>query len=516
MVSWPFPRQGNGPGGAGWSRSREALRRGTDGTLDVLHPVILLCRGLGRLALWVKQLWSRTPKERRGPALLLVVACVVVLALLPYGPVVGTIALVGAAAWQGWEREGAADEEPEPTGPGSAERARLQAVYDALVPYFAAPDDPGPEPLYAQGGSWERAFEDFEFTSEGRIRRLRLSYPAHFRDGEAAERLRVERLLSGKSGREREYRFDWDEERNRLEITVLGALPDGVLAQRFVTGPGEVLLGFTDAESVGRTVPVTEGDDTRDVPPVMWRTGRRSTEPHLLAMGVPGSGTSSLLRSVTLQALQDGDVVVVDGGGAGEFAALTGRTGVLAVESSLVGGLATLEWAVHETERRLLAASQARQAGEQIPDDVRRPLWLVLDRPSVLSQLAAAEGRRDPQDLLQVPLRHGRAAGVTVAVAEQFEGADGLGEAVRAYTRCRVVLGAVSCDEARAVLGEAPHSAPVTGVPAGRGFARLGQGPVLRLRVPATPDPYDDTAGEAERRAVWDLLPERTATVQQH
>jgi hypothetical protein len=38
----------------------------------------------------------------------------------------------------------------------------------------------------------------------------------------------------------------------------------------------------------------------------------------------------------------------------------------------------------------------------------------------------------------------------------------------------------------------------------------LGAGPVLRLQVPATPDPYDDATSETHRRAVLELLPERT------
>ncbi|MGW8375944.1 hypothetical protein [Streptomyces sp. ODS28] len=509
MGLWPLPRTGLAPGGTRWSQARDLFRTGAVGARDVFFPLLVLGRGAGRLTLLAKETWARTPKERRGPALLLGAACLLVLGLTPYGPAVGTIALVVAAAWQGWERAEAPAEEEDP-GPGPEQTARLQAVYEALVPYFAVPEDSAAEPLYAPGGDWTRALEEFEFTDEGRIRRLRLRYPASFRDGEQAERLRVERLLSGKSGRGREYRFDWDEERNRLEVTVLGPLPAGVSAQRFVTGPGEVLLGFTDAADVHRTVPVLVDGAPVDLPPVLWRTGRRSTEPHLLAMGTPGGGTSSLLRSIALQALEHGDVAVVDGGGAGEFACLAGRAGVLAVESSLVGALATLEWAVRETERRLLEASRARQAGEQPADHVRRPLWLLIDRPSVLSQLAAAEGRRDPQDLLQVPLRHGRAAGVTVAVAEQFEGADGLGEAVRAYTRARAVLGAVTPEEARAVLGEAPQSAPADDVSPGRGFARLGQGPVLRMRSPATPDPYDEAATAHERQAVMDLLPPRT------
>jgi hypothetical protein len=32
---------------------------------------------------------------------------------------------------------------------------------------------------------------------------------------------------------------------------------------------------------------------------------------------------------------------------------------------------------------------------------------------------------------------------------------------------------------------------------------------VLRLQVPATPDPYDDATSESHRRAVLDLLPDR-------
>nr|MDT0526752.1 ATP-binding protein [Streptomyces sp. DSM 41633] len=135
------------------------------------------------------------------------------------------------------------------------------------------------------------------------------------------------------SGRGREYRFAWDEEANRLVMTVPAPLSTSVAAQRFVTAPGETVLGFTDPDAVRRTVPVRDGDTTVDASPVVWRTGGRSTEPHLLAVGQPGSGTTTLVRSIALQALQQGDVLVIDGSGTGEYGALTGRTGVLAVES---------------------------------------------------------------------------------------------------------------------------------------------------------------------------------------
>jgi hypothetical protein len=227
-------------------------------------------------------------------------------------------------------------------------------------------------------------------------------------------------------------------------------------------------------------------------------------------MGQPGSGTSTLLRSIALQALQYGDVVVVEGGSTGEYACLTGRDGVLAVECGLSGAVASLEWAATETERRLIATNRARQAGHPPPEDTKRPLWILLDRPSAFTHLAAADGRKDPQSLLQVPLRHGRAANVTVVVADQFDSAEALSEPVRQHTRARVVLGPATADQLEAFLGAPPHTTPLAEVPPGRGYARLGTGPVHRLQVPATPDPYDDATSEADRQAVLALLPERT------
>jgi hypothetical protein len=490
-------------GSAQIARSRELARTAADSATDVLHPLITITRGLRRLASAGRRKWADTPKDRRGPLLFFVASLILVVALMPYGPLLAVITLMAAAAWQGRERGPAT-----PDGPDESQLERLKSLYEALVPYFSASDDP--EPLYTHGGEWEKAFPAYDFDARGRITHLTIHYPAYFADGEAEARARVEHLLAAKSGRGREYHFAWDEMGNELTVTVLAPLPTDIAAQRFVTAPGETVLGFTDPTEVRRTLPLTYGEEQHDVPPVVWRTGVRSTEPHLLVMGQPGSGTSTLLRSIALQALQYGDVVLVDGGGTGEYACLTGRDGVLAVECGLAGVLASLEWAATETERRLIAVNRARQAGNPPPEDTKRPLWLLLDRPTAFSPLAAADGRKDPQALLQAPLRHGRAAGVTVVVADQWEGADALTDAVRQHTRARVVLGPATTAQLESILGAPPHTTPVADVPPGRGYARLGLGPVHRLQVPATPDPYDDATSEAHRQAVLDLLPPKT------
>ncbi|MGA5900760.1 hypothetical protein [Streptomyces venetus] len=502
MARRPLPRILSN-GSAQLARSRELARTAADSATDVLHPLITITRGLRRLAAAGRRRWAETPKEKRGALLFLLASVILVVALAPYGPLLAAITLMAAAAWQG--RDGAA---AAPEGPDESQRRRLESLYEALVPYFSTAEDP--EPLYAHGGAWDKAFPTYAFDGGSRISHLVVRYPAYFADGEAEARARIEHLLAAKSGRGREYHFTWDEEGNQLTVDVLSPLAVDIIAQRFVTAPGEIVLGFTDPTRVRRTLPVTCGEQRRDAPPVVWRTGLRSTEPHLLALGRPGSGTSSLLRSIALQALRHGDVVIVDGGGTGEYACLTGRDGVLAVECGLAGVLASLEWAAHETERRLIAANRAHQAGHPPPDDTRRPLWILLDRPTAFTHLAAADDREDPQSLLQVPLRHGRPVNVTVVVADQLDCLEMLSEPVRHHTRARVVLGPATREQVESVLGAPPHTTPVDEVPPGRGYARLGTGPVHRLQVPATPHPYDDATAEAHRQAVLDLLPPRT------
>ncbi|MEV0848726.1 hypothetical protein AB0J21_23115 [Streptomyces sp. NPDC049954] len=503
MARRPLPRILR-DGGVPLARGRDLARTAADGATDVLHPLIALSRGLGRLAGAGRRKWSGTPKDRRGPLLFLVAALALVVGLLPYGPATALVTLLAAAAWQGRDRT-----PPVPEGPDEDQVVRLSSLYEALVPYFSVPEDP--DPLYTYGGAWDRALSDPVFDDSGRLTELTVTYPAYFDDGDPGARAGVERLLHNKSGRGREYHFAWEEEANRLTVTALPPLPTDIAAQRFVTSPGETVLGFCDPLGVRRTLPVVDasGTGSRDVPPVVWRTGPRSAEPHLLVTGRPGSGSSTLLRSIALQALPHGEILVVDGGGSGDYACLSGRDGVLGVECSLAGALSSLTWVVRETERRLVAANLARQAGDPPPEDTRRPLWVLVDRPAVLTHLARSEGVADPQSLLQVPLRHGRAAHVTVVVAEQYDCFDALTEPVLRHTRARAALGQVGHEQVAEVLGARPGTTAAGDMPPGRGYARLGTGPVLRLQVPATPDPYDEAAADSHRQAVLDLLPQR-------
>ncbi|MFF1791827.1 hypothetical protein ACFVX9_35900 [Kitasatospora sp. NPDC058243] len=484
------------------SKGREIARTAGDHASDMFAPLSVIGRGLRHHAGWAKDRWNATPKERRGPTLFLSAAMLVGVYLLPHGLLFALIALMASSAWTGR----APKQAPTPPAPDVAD-IKLGALYAALTPYLCGPEDANP--LYHYEGHYKRAFGSWEFDDEGRLSRLELGYPAYFTDTEPSARARIEQVVQGKAGRAREYRFDWDEESNRLRIAALTPLPADIVAQRFVAAPGEIVLGFTDEDGTARTIPVFQGGTIAQQPPVVWRTGPRSAEPHLLALGVTGYGTSSLIRSIALQALPYGDLVVVDGAGTGEHACLVNRPGVHTVETSLHGALAALEWASQETERRLAALNAARHAGTAPPEDATRPLWLLLDHPTELSELAHAEGRPDPQDLLELPLRHGRAARVTVVIADDIEARGRITATVRSTTRARVLLGPAGPEEGHAVLGAPLDIVPAAHAPAGRGYARIGNSTPVRLQVPATVDPLDEEAPAQLRDAVIALLPHR-------
>ncbi|WP_055585524.1 hypothetical protein [Peterkaempfera griseoplana] len=479
-------------------RGRELARTAGDHVADALGPLTVVGRGLRHHLGWLRAWWKRTPTDRRGPALLLAAAMVGALAVLPYGLLLAAAALAASAAWAGRDRSAEPAAAPDPA------HLKLQAVYAALTPCLARADDP--RPLYAHGGDHTKVFTRWEFDAEGRLADLELDYPAYFPDSEPAARARVEQVLQAKAGRVREYRFGWDEEGNRLRMQALAPLP-GITVQPFVAAPGEIVLGITDAEGSDRTIPVRQGGIPTHQPPVVWRTAARTADAHLLAFGTPRAGTSTLLRSIALQVLPWADVVVIDGAGTGEHGCLVGRPGVRRVETSLHGAIAALQWAAGETTRRLAALDRARLGGGTPPRSVTRPLWLLLDHPAELSELAHAEGRPDPQDLLEVPLRQGRATRIGVVVAEHLGALERIRPVVRATAKARLVLGTPTAAQAEAALGAPLEITPPARTPAGRGYARLGAAAPVRIQVPAAPDPLDDDAPADQRQAVIALLP---------
>ena len=481
------------------ARGRDIARTAGDHATDMFGPLIMIGRGLRSHGQWTMKKWADTPKDRRGPALLLGVAAIAGIALLPYGPLLALVALMGSAAWVGRDRTPAAEPAPDTS------HLKLNAIYIALTPYLVHDSDPSP--MYSHGGDFKDAFGSWEFDAEGRLTALDLRYPAYFTDTEPHARARVEHVIHSKAGRSREYRLTWDEEINHLQVVALPPLPTDIAAQRFVTAQGELVLGFTDTTSTNRMIPVRQGSSTTHQPPVVWRTGPRASEPHLLALGTHGHGTSSLLRSLALQILPYADIVVLDGAGTGDHACLVGRPGVHTVETSLHGALAALEWAANETQRRVDAHILAKRTGIAPPADAVRPLWLMIDHPVELSELAQAEGKPDPQDLLETPLRHGRTAHVTVVVAEHLDALDRLRPTLRSTTRARVVLGPLDPDLAPDALGTALDITPSSHTPPGRGYARLGNHPPVRLQVPAALDPLDEDTGAEQREAVIALLP---------
>lgn len=86
------------------ARGRDLARTAADSATDVLHPLFVIGRGLRILAAAGRRKWTQTPKDKRGPALFLGAACVLVVALAPYGPLCSLITLMAAAAWQGRDR----------------------------------------------------------------------------------------------------------------------------------------------------------------------------------------------------------------------------------------------------------------------------------------------------------------------------------------------------------------------------------------------------------------------------
>ena len=395
---------------------------------------------------------------------------------------------MGAGAWAGRERT------PVETGPSEAEWERLRALYEALVPYFSVDGDPSP--LYTHGGDWERAFDEYAFDDGGRLERLRLKYPAYFTDGEDRSRARIEQVLYAKAGRGREYHFAWDEVANQLTLTVLARCPPTSprsgssprRARRCSASPTRTRCSGPCRSPPGRS---------RDAPPVVWRTGPRSTEPHLLALGQPGTGTTTLLRSIALQALQHGDVLVIDGSGTGEYGCLAGRQRRAGGGERAVGGAGDAGVGV----ARDRAAADRGEPGAAV-----RPAGAGGHPAAVVDHRGPADGAR-PYRGRRGPGRSAAAASGAAAARPGGPGHGGGGRPVRERRAAeRAGAGAhqgaggarpATAEEVRAVLGAPPHTTPTARCR--RGAATRGSAP-LRCCGSRCPPPRTRSTTPRARR----------------
>lgn len=479
------------------SRTRSATGGAWSRLTDVCYPLIVIGRGtrigLARAVAW----WKATPKEKRTLEGLVALACVVCLGMLSMGPVLLLLAYVGGAAWLGRDT---ARKTAEPES--KAHVARLQAVYDGLVPYLQGADDP--DQHFKPGGAFRDAFTEWEFDQSDALVRLKLDYSQYFRDGEADSRAKVERALEGKIGQVNEYLYSWDEQGNKLEVRILPPLPAGIGSQPWPVAEIEFVLGFTDPSSAARLIPVlvpdpaagqeaAPADEPSAAPPgfrvaqlspAIWRVVCPSPTPHLLVVGGHQSGKSTAVRSLLVQALARGhQVAVADSDATADYAELTGRPGVLRVTEDPADSLALLDWFGIELERR----AELFTGLDEKPADP--PLWLFLDGLPELIEAAAAQGRANIQDQVAALARKARFAHTTIVATARTEQVGKLRPALRSQLSNRVALGKVDPVTSTALFGGTLELGGGQAMPAGRGYARIGGGPVIRLQTPYAPTP---------------------------
>lgn len=529
VLHHPRVAKGRGMAHEGWAR-----------VLDICYPLIVLVRGIRRGARQLGAWWKDTPKEKRRVQAVVVVACLAGIGLLPYGPLLLILAFIGAVAWLGRDtsRKGADPETRTHIG-------RLQSIYNGLVPYLQDEDDP--DQHFKPGGRYREAFTAWEFDEQDRLIWLRMDYSEYFRDGEAESRAKVERALEGKIGHCNEYLYAWDEEGNHLDVRILPPLPEGIGAQPWPVADIEFVLGVTDPGSAGRLIPVVVPDpdaaeDTltpqaappggpppgfrvAQLAPVVWRLGTPNANPHLLLAGGPASGKSTAVRSLLGQALARGHrVAVIDTDQSAEYGALIGRPNVLRVAEEPADALDLLAWFDLEVERRAerggvmihqqsdhqsdrpsdrqQPAQECAQPGEAperteqtlegltTPDahgEAEPPLWLFVDDLPELCEAAGRLDRPDPQDALAALARKARFATVTLVVTARIDQVAALRPALRNQLSSRIALGKVDGATSTLLFGGTLELGGAQHMPPGRGYVRIGAGPVIRLQTPYAP-----------------------------
>jgi DNA segregation ATPase FtsK/SpoIIIE-like protein len=195
------------------------------------------------------------------------------------------------------------------------------------------------------------------------------------------------------------------------------------------------------------------------------------------------------------------------------YADLAGRPGVRGVVEDAGRALELLDWFGIECERR---AEQRRAEAEALAngdttsfpvlrmldaaDGLGQPqvlteavesaeptLWLCIDGLPELLDAAANLGRAQLEDTLASLARKARYAGVLILVTARDDRVLQLRSALRSQLTVRVAMGAVEPALSTALFGGTLELGGCRRLPPGRGYVRIGNGPVVRLQTPYTP-----------------------------
>ncbi|MFD0630830.1 hypothetical protein ACFQ9X_03370 [Catenulispora yoronensis] len=113
---------------------------------------------------------------------------------------------------------------------------------------------------------------------------------------------------------------------------------------------------------------------------------------------------------------------------------------------------------------------------------------MFVDELPALGEAASRAGLADPQDILADLMRAGRTTGITVVLSCRAERVGELRATVRNQAHARVGLGQLPPAASTALFGGTLEIGGPAVLPPGRGFARVGGGPVVRLQVPVAAD----------------------------
>lgn len=536
VLHHPHITRGRGMAQDGWSR-----------VLDICYPLIVLLRGTRRGAAQLGAWWKEAPKDKRRLQTVIVLVCLIGVGLLKFGPLLLILAFLGTAAWLGRDtsRKGA-----DPESPGHVGRLQaiynglvpyLQNGDDPDQHFkpgggyrdaFTAWEFDEQDRLIRLRMDYSEYFRDGEADSRAKVERALEGKIGHANEylyawDEEGNHLDVRILPPLPDGIGAQ---PWPVADIEFVLGVTDPGSAGRLIPMLVADPEAGEDTLTPQAAAREEVP--PGFRVAQLAPVIWRLTTPSANPHLLLTGGPGTGKSTAVRSLLGQALARGHrIAVIDTDQTAEYGALAGRPNVLRITEEPADSLDLLDWFGLEIERRAeqaRAATAAPDAGSDVapepesrPADTARaqaaeavgeaapeghaqpeleairgaehgqaaepPLWLFVDDLPELCAAAARLGRPDPQDTLAVLARKARFARTTLVVTARVDQIAALRPALRNQLTSRIALGKVDAVTSTLLFGGTLELGGAQVMPQGRGYARIGTGPVIRLQTPYAP-----------------------------